>query len=211
MGQKQLSAYYAKGLLKRAVEYNLHDLALIVSEFLVHFYSFINLDLSKAKLYSAEHSCQLEILKMKKEVTNLYFELANRVTNNKGSISEMEKAAFMSSLEDSLNNISPTQSTIIVQRTYSNYYFYYLLCRDHENLFRIADEALQFFEEHKPTETLQLFMSRLRRAVASIYLKNYDYARQDLSELSLIKVTQGITSTEEVLRAVPFEYLGVET
>lgn len=191
IGLRELSLYYAKRLLKEAQSCHLDDLTLLTSEFIEYYYSFVSYDLKKAKEYSKIYEKALKTISTKRKVSKLYYELVNKVVKNKGFFEVEERIRFETRIKNEIPEIEPNMNSSVAQRIFSNYYFYYLLVHDYEELRNISNSALDFYKINYPNIKVQLFMFRLRRAVASIYLKDYKSAREDFIYLAKINITEG--------------------
>ena len=94
-------------------------------------------------------------------------------------------------LDSELPDVITSTNVAVAQRVYSCRYFFYLLTSQYEKLFDVSDEALTFYNVHFPNVILQIFMAQLRRAVASIYLENYEDARSDFEQLTSFNASPG--------------------
>ncbi len=191
LGLRELSVFYAKKLLKEARQLFLDDLCLLLADFIEYYYSFISFDFKKAEEYSKYYNEQLEVIRVKKNVSRLYYELINRIVKNKSFIDREEQKKYKSMLDSELPKVNADTNITISQRVYSCHYFFYLLTSQYEQLYKLADETLNYYQKYYPNIQLRVFMSFLRRGVSLIYLKSYDRAKSDFQQLSSFNATPG--------------------
>ncbi len=129
LGQRPLAIYYAIKLLKDSELNHLNDLSLLSGQFLQHYYSFVTYDINQSIIYSSKYNSHLEIINQKGTVSGLYYELVNRVVNNKSLISAKEKTNYEKMILGMRESIYPGQANVNIQRIYSNIYFYFLLTK----------------------------------------------------------------------------------
>ena len=182
-GQRPLAIHYGKKLLREAEDDHLNDLCLLLSQFIEHYYSFVTDDLKKSEIYAEKYKRHLQIIDQKRTISKLYYDLVNRVVNNKSLISEDERKKYNNIIVDIKKYIYRNQASSIIQRVYSIIYFFYLLTGDYDNLKKAAIEALNYYEINLNHIKFQLYMMRLRKAVAHIYNGDFEDSRLDFDKL----------------------------
>ena len=190
-GQLDLAVYYAKKLLRKAKFYQLDELIFLLSQFLEHHYSFVIFDTQKSDTYGEVFDTSLSSILTKRKVSKLYYDFINRVVNNKSFADREEKNVYEKRIQNEMPVIDKSTSSSIVQRVFSNKYYYYLLVGDYKRSYEISNQAVLFYQANFPNVELHILLFRLMRAVSSIYLNQYDQARFDLVYLSQLNMTQG--------------------